>query len=57
MLDYTFFPDFGQVEADPSVLNLTAYEVLYDERRPFFLEGNAILEYGIGTDMLRNNFV
>ena len=52
MLDYTFFPDFGQVEADPSVLNLTAYEVFFDERRPFFLEGNAILEYGIGSDML-----
>jgi hypothetical protein len=52
MLDYTLFPDFGQVEADPSVLNLTAYEVFYDERRPFFLEGNAILEYGIGSDML-----
>ena len=52
MLDYTFFPDFGQVEADPSVLNLTSYEVFYQERRPFFLEGNAILEYGLGSDML-----
>lgn len=38
-LDYTFNPDFGQVEADPSVLNLTAYEVFYDEKRPFFLKG------------------
>ena len=51
-LDYSVFPDFGQVEADPSVLNLTSYEVFFQERRPFFLEGNAILEYGIGSDIL-----
>lgn len=52
MLDYTFFPDFGQVEADPSELNLTSYEVFYNEKRPFFLEGNVIMEYDIGSDML-----
>ncbi len=51
-LDYTFNPDFGQVEADPSVLNLTSYEVFYDEKRPFFLEGNSILEYNSDHDML-----
>ena len=51
-LDYTVNPDFGQVEADPSVLNLTSYEVFYDEKRPFFLEGKSILEYNTGTDML-----
>jgi hypothetical protein len=51
-LDYTFYPDFGQVEADPSELNLTSYEVFYDEKRPFFLEGNSILEYNSGNDML-----
>jgi hypothetical protein len=51
-LDFTVNPDFGQVEADPSVLNLTSYEVFYDEKRPFFLEGNSILEYGAGTDLL-----
>ncbi len=51
-LDYTFNPDFGQVEADPSVLNLTAYEVFYDEKRPFFLEGNNILNYNAGDDLL-----
>jgi hypothetical protein len=38
-LSATFNPDFGQVEADPSVVNLTAYEVFLPERRPFFLEG------------------
>ncbi len=51
-LDYTINPDFGQVEADPSILNLTSYEVFYDEKRPFFLEGKNILEYNAGTDML-----
>ncbi|WP_297092620.1 DUF5916 domain-containing protein [uncultured Draconibacterium sp.] len=51
-LDYTFNPDFGQVEADPSELNLTSYETFYDEKRPFFLEGNSILEYNSGSDML-----
>jgi hypothetical protein len=51
-LDYTINPDFGQVEADPSVLNLTSYEVFYDEKRPFFLEGNSILEYGAASDLL-----
>ncbi len=51
-LDYTLNPDFGQVEADPSVLNLTSYEVFYDEKRPFFLEGNNILDYGSGGDLL-----
>jgi hypothetical protein len=32
-------PDFGQVEADPAVLNLTAFEIRFEERRPFFQEG------------------
>lgn len=51
-LDYTVNPDFGQVEADPSELNLTSYEVFYNEKRPFFLEGNSILEYDLGGDLL-----
>jgi Domain of unknown function (DUF5916) len=38
-LDATFNPDFGQVEADQVVLNLTTYEILFPEKRPFFLEG------------------
>ncbi|MDR1645438.1 MAG: carbohydrate binding family 9 domain-containing protein [Tannerellaceae bacterium] len=41
-LDFTVNPDFGQVEADPSTINLTAYETYYDEKRPFFLEGKNI---------------
>ena len=44
-LDGTVNPDFGQVEADPSVINLTAYETFYEEKRPFFLEGRKILEF------------
>ncbi len=51
-LDYTVNPDFGQVEADPSELNLTSYEVFYDEKRPFFLEGNNVLDYESGSDLL-----
>ncbi len=49
-LDLTVNPDFGQVEADPSVVNLTAYETFYQEKRPFFIEGNNItsLKTGIG---------
>ena len=38
-LSATLNPDFGQVEADPAVLNLTAFEIRFDERRPFFQEG------------------
>ncbi len=51
-LDYTVNPDFGQVEADPSVLSLSSYEVFYDEKRPFFLEGNNILDYSMGRDLM-----
>src|SRR5256884_5835984 len=42
-LDGTVNPDFGQVEADPAVVNLSAFEVFFDERRPFFTEGNQLL--------------
>ena len=38
-VDATVHPDFGQVEADPAVLNLSAFEIRFDERRPFFQEG------------------
>ncbi|MBA4322773.1 MAG: hypothetical protein C0408_08155, partial [Odoribacter sp.] len=47
-LDLTVNPDFGQVEADPSVVNLTAYETFFEEKRPFFIEGNNIINFGIG---------
>jgi hypothetical protein len=44
-LDAAVNPDFGQVEADPSVLNLSAFEQYFEERRPFFLEGAGIFEF------------
>lgn len=44
-MDLSINPDYGQVELDPSVMNLTAYEVFYEEKRPFFLEGKHILEF------------
>lgn len=44
-LDFTINPDFGQVEADPSVVNLTAFETYYEEKRPFFIEGRNILSF------------
>jgi hypothetical protein len=43
--DLTINPDFGQVESDPSVMNLTAFETFYEERRPFFLEGKNIFNF------------
>lgn len=49
-LDFTINPDFGQVEADPSTINLTAFETWYEEKRPFFLEGKNIFNM-IGESM------
>jgi hypothetical protein len=47
-LDATFNPDFGQVESDPAVINLTAFETRFEERRPFFVEGADIFSFGGG---------
>ncbi len=44
-LDLTVNPDFGQVEADPSQVNLTAFELFFREQRPFFLEGSNTLNF------------
>lgn len=44
-LDATLNPDFGQVEADPAVLNLSTYETFFPEKRPFFIEGTQILRF------------
>ena len=51
-LDATVNPDFGQVEADPAVVNLTAYETFFEERRPFFVEGAGLFGFG-GLEGLR----
>jgi hypothetical protein len=53
-LDLTVNPDFGQVEADPSQVNLSAYELYFQERRPFFIEGNNILNFPL-SDLNENN--
>lgn len=42
-LDLAGNPDFGQVEADPSQVNLSAYETFFEEKRPLFIEGRNIL--------------
>lgn len=44
-LDATVNPDFGQVESDPAVLNLSAFEVFQSERRPFFVEGTGLYQF------------
>jgi hypothetical protein len=43
----TVNPDFGQVEADPAVVNLTAFETFFAERRPFFVEGSGNFNFGM----------
>ncbi len=57
-LDFAINPDFGQVEADPSEVNLTAYETFFSEKRPFFVEGSNIIDYQItpgGNPLARDN--
>ncbi len=41
----TVNPDFGQVEADPAEVNLSAFETFFDERRPFFVEGSGTYQF------------
>ncbi len=45
-LDATLIPDFGQVQSDDHVLNLTPYEIQYNEKRPFFMEGTELFNKG-----------
>src|SRR5665648_83083 len=51
-LDATINPDFGQVEADPSVMNLSAFETYFEEKRPFFVEGKSIFDFTFDNDQL-----
>lgn len=48
VLDLSVNPDFGQVEADPSVVNLTAFETFFEEKRQFFIEGSNIFTMPVG---------
>lgn len=52
IMDVTINPDFGQVEADPAVLNLTAFETRFLENRPFFMEAADVFKFGIGQSQL-----
>jgi Domain of unknown function (DUF5916)/Carbohydrate family 9 binding domain-like len=45
-LDATIIPDFGQVRSDNRVVNLTPFEVRFDENRPFFMEGTELFNKG-----------
>ena len=54
-VDATVNPDFGQVEADPSVVNLTSFETFYQERRPFFVEGTGIFNFGVNCNIVNCN--
>jgi hypothetical protein len=49
-VDATLNPDFGQVESDPAVLNLTAYESFFDERRPFFVAGRGLFRFDVNCN-------
>ena len=46
-LDATINPDFGQVEADPAVINLSAFETFFPEQRPFFVEDARVFDFGL----------
>jgi hypothetical protein len=54
-LDFTINPDFGQVEADPSEVNLTAYETFLTEKRPFFTEGRNIYDFKPSNSIVIND--
>jgi hypothetical protein len=53
-MNATVNPDFGQVEVDPAVVNLSDVESFFEEKRPFFLEGSTIFNFGQGG--ARNNW-
>jgi hypothetical protein len=46
-LDATINPDFGQVEADPAVINLSAFETFFEERRPFFVQNARVFDFNM----------
>src|SRR5262245_32712196 len=54
-LDGTVNPDFGQVEQDPSVLNLSVFETFLQEKRPFFLEGTGVYQFPVNANQVTNN--
>ncbi len=55
-VDLTVNPDFGQMEADPSEVNLTAFETFFEEQRPFFIEGKNIFHFDLAVHNMDNLF-
>jgi hypothetical protein len=55
-LDATVNPDFGQVEVDPAVINLSAFETFFPEKRPFFIEGSGVFDFGNASCFICSNF-
>lgn len=55
-LDATVNPDFGQVEVDPAIINISDQETYYKEKRPFFIEGASIFNFGSGGPNLQQSY-
>jgi hypothetical protein len=55
-LDATINPDFGQVEVDPATVNLSALETFFEEKRPFFVAGSGIFNFGSANCYFCSNF-
>jgi hypothetical protein len=55
-LDATINPDFGQVEVDPASVNLSAFETFFSEKRPFFVAGSGIFDFGSASCSFCSNF-
>jgi hypothetical protein len=54
-LDATINPDFGQVQSDPSVLNLGDFETYFQEQRPFFIEGAGLYRFDVNCNIVACN--
>ena len=55
-LDFAIYPDFGQVEADPSQLNLDGFQIFFDEKRPFFVENSNLFDFRVTDSESGGNF-
>ena len=56
VLDFTINPDFGQVEADPSVVRLDGFQNFFREQRPFFVENNNIFDFRVTGSAAGGNY-
>ena len=53
--DFTYRTDFGQVEADQEIVNLTRFSLFFPENRPFFTEAATIFDYGSGAGLIEGD--